>query len=308
VPLRGECCGRDPATRCNGLGIADRLHRLFDPFDGSPRELEDEAATFTRGEIGEGIECRVDLRSPAGGGAIIDEVSGARRAVYRFAKARLEFLVVLVKGCRSHIQLAEQDQVLLREIDDYCDKLVDALSFQVIANARKCAGALSLPIGRGISRERGRDYVLAEAPVLECGAGAFAANLRAAPCDNGAILLTAGDLRQDAPGPQCEDFYQSVAVILGPTREHLFSDGCAQCADVEARPVAGVHSGGVQIAPVTIDCNPSSYSHSILPTDRNAATYKRKFPAQGRIPGGCPSTFSPLALKEDSHSWNLIRS
>jgi hypothetical protein len=73
--------------------------------------------------------------------------------------------------------------------------------------------------------------------------GAFAANLRAAPGDHGAVILIAGDLRRDAPGLQRKNLYQSVATVFSPAREHLFSGKCAQCADIEAGIIIGHDSG-----------------------------------------------------------------
>jgi hypothetical protein len=75
-----------------------------------------------------------------------------------------------VKGCRGHVELAKQAQVLLGEIHDHRDQLVDALRLQTIANAREGAGTLLFHIAtHGIGGERHRDDVLAEAPVLDCG-------------------------------------------------------------------------------------------------------------------------------------------
>ena len=117
-------------------------------------------------------------------------------------------------------------------------------STPIHTNAREGADTPLFQIANhGIGGECGSDDVLAEAPVLDWRAGAFAANLRATTCDYGAVVLTAGDLRHDAPGLQREHLHQSVAVVFSPARENLFSCECAQCADVKAGIIIGHNSG-----------------------------------------------------------------
>ena len=116
------------------VGTVDVLNCPLDPLDGAVRKLQDDAGALAGGEFGQRIERGVHFRRPAGGGALVDKAPGARRAVDRFAKTRLEVCVILVKGCGGHFQLAKQGQIPLSEIHDHRDQLVDALRVQMIAN------------------------------------------------------------------------------------------------------------------------------------------------------------------------------
>jgi hypothetical protein len=89
------------------IGIVDFLHGPLDPVDCPLRELEREAGAPARREIGDGIERRIHIGSPAGRSTKVDEAVRAYRAVDRLAQARLECLVIGVNGCCGHVQLAE---------------------------------------------------------------------------------------------------------------------------------------------------------------------------------------------------------
>src|SRR6185437_2994260 len=110
-------------------------------------------------------------------------------------------LVVRARVRRGQIQLSEQGWVMLRDVEDHGDERIDALPLQMLANAGMRAGETGLLVAaKRVRRERRRDHVLAEAPVLECGAGTFAADPPPFAGEQGPIIVRARDLCQDAAG------------------------------------------------------------------------------------------------------------
>lgn len=150
------------------IGIVDILDGLPDPLDHPLRELERQACAPTRRKIGDGVEHRIHIGGPAGHLAITDIAPRACRTIDRLVQPCLECLVVGMRGRCGHVQPAEQDRVALGRIHDHPDKRTDALFLQVIAYLRERAGAFRLRIAAcGIGRQRRRDHVLAESPIVE---------------------------------------------------------------------------------------------------------------------------------------------
>ena len=100
--------------------------------------------------------------------------------------------------------------------------------------------------------------MLTEAPVLEGGARAGAAEFLAAPRKLGAVILRAGDLRQHADRLDGENLHLVAAIIGLAACEHFLTRKLSQSVDVETEPTFAFHSGGCSSGSVLIKRSASS--------------------------------------------------
>ena len=232
------------------VGIVDGPDGPLDLVHRPVRQCKHEAGAFPRRQAGEHVERRTYVGCPAPRVPIIDKVPYPCRIIYRLAQLRLEhFVVGVLDGC-GNAELMEQSRIALGQFDDDLSKSVDALRSQMVTNARERVSALGLGVtARGIRRQRCRDHVLAEPPVAESGAGAFSTDLRAAPRDLGAVIVSTLDPSEDAPAVNGEDLDRSVTIVVPAAGEHLVARELAQCFEIEARWSLTIMSGLQQRSP-----------------------------------------------------------
>jgi hypothetical protein len=241
------------------LGIIDLVDGRFDPVDRPLDKPQRHAGALARGKFDDGTERRLHTRGPISHFAVTDVVCHAGRAVDRLAQACLDGLVVAAHRRRCHIEPAKQRRVPLGDLHDHCHEGVDALRLQMIANPAEHAGAVGLCLAaEGIGRERHRDHVLAEAPVLECAAGARAIDLLAAPGEFRAVVFRACDLRQHPLRFDAENDDMAGATIVLAARERFCPGQLAQGVDVKTRRCPGFHIGGRSTGSASISRSASS--------------------------------------------------
>ena len=203
------------------VGIVDPLGRLLDPVDRSLGKLEGKTGAGAQCEIGDGVKHGTDLGCPAGRLTIINKAPGARCAVDRLAQACTERLVVGLHCRCCRIELAKQRWIPLRQIHDHLDKGIDTLLLQMFTNPGKRAETIRLVSTQVVRRQCRGHHMLAEAPILERGTGAFAVKILAAPCEFRPVVFRARDLRQHAPRLNDENLNLAAAIIGLAASEYL---------------------------------------------------------------------------------------
>ncbi|MBP6769030.1 MAG: hypothetical protein KA171_14715 [Reyranella sp.] len=216
-------------------GFVDLLDRVFDAVDGVQGEIRGQSGMLAACKLGDSIESGANIVGPAVGFVVVDETSRSGGDIDRPTQLLFETLDVAGgRGGGGDIELAEQGRVSLGEFDDHLDQGIDALLLQMGPDAVENGWPLLAVVGYIVGGEAGRHHVLAEAPIAEGRARAFAADLLAAFRQNGAVIFRASDLGEHSVPFDRQKVDLPVAMVFLAPREHFGAGLFAQDGDVEA--------------------------------------------------------------------------
>nr|WP_246679779.1 hypothetical protein [Mesorhizobium sp. B2-3-5] len=229
--------GTEMQSTKNAIGIVDRPGSLFNAIHRMLDKPECDFRARSGRKIGNRIERCIYPCLPARSLPVIDIGPGARCRPDRFPQTRFQRLVVGLRESRVHIQLAQQLRIVFRQFEDHVHQPVDTLAFQIFPYSRRCIGRFGFSAGAAVVRgERRRNHMLAKTQILESGAGTFAIDRRSAPGDDRMIVLRAGNLRDDAPGGERNNFDASVTAIVFAARECLSTSQFSQPIGIKPKP------------------------------------------------------------------------